>query len=139
MTQASRPDLQAIMPDALPQAPALNNTYHYGVRAGDTLHIAGMVSFAPDGSIVGEGDIAAQVEQVFTNMAAVVEAAGGTMADIVATTTYLVDVSHARVVSEARARWFTGEVFPTHTVVGVAALGRPQFLLEIEAKAYLGS
>lgn len=137
MTQASRPDRRAIMPDSLPEAPALNNTYHYGVRAGDTLHIAGMVSFASDGTIVGEGDIEAQVEQVFTNMAAVVEAAGGTMNDVVATTTYLVDVAHAPVVSAARARWFTGEVLPTHTVVGVAALGRPQFLVEIEAQAYL--
>lgn len=138
MTESPKPRLQAIMPDSLPPAPALNNTYHYGVRAGDTLHIAGMVSFAQDGSIVGEGDIAAQVEQCFANMAAVVEAAGGTMEDIAATTTYLVDVSHAPVVSQARQRWFTGDVFPTHAVIGVAALGRPQFLVGIEATAYLG-
>lgn len=129
---------QAIMPADLPAAPAVNNTYSYGVRAGDTLHIAGMVAFGPDATIVGEGDIAAQVDQALRNMAAVVEAAGGSMADVVSTTTYLVDVTDAAVVSAARARWFTGDVKPTHTVVGVAALGRPQFLVEIEATAYLG-
>lgn len=132
------PRLESIMPSELPTAPAVNNTYSYGVRAGDTLHIAGMVSFGADGTIVGEGDIEAQVEQALANMAAVVTAAGGRMDDVVATTTYLVDVAHAPVVSAARARWFTGEVKPTHTVVGVAALGRPQFLVEIEATAWLG-
>ncbi|QGF25144.1 RidA family protein [Raineyella fluvialis] len=126
------------MPATLPPAPAVNNTYSYGVRAGDTLHIAGMVAFAADGSIVGEGDITAQVDQALRNMAEVVAAAGGSMDDIVATTTYLVDVADAPVVSAARARWFTGPVKPTHTVAGVAALGRPQFLVEIEATAYLG-
>lgn len=136
MTETAR--RKAIMPSTLPAAPAVNNTYSYGVRAGDTLYIAGMVSFAADGSIVGEGDIAAQVDQALHNMAEVVTAAGGTMDDVVATTTYLVDVTAAPVVSAARARWFTGPVKPTHTVVGVAALGRPQFLVEIEAVAHLG-
>jgi len=79
-----------------------------------------------------------QTEQVFQNMRAVVEQAGGTMADIVSTTTYLVDVADAPVVNAARARHFTGDVLPTHTVVGVAALARPQFLVEISAVAYLG-
>lgn len=66
------------------------------MRAGDDLHISGLGSFASDGTIVGEGDIDVQVEQVFTNMRAVVEEAG------------------------------------------VAALARPQFLVEISAIAHLG-
>lgn len=137
-TMTQTPRRQAIMPAELPAAPAVNNTYAYGVRAGDTLHIAGMVSFGADGTIVGEGDIAAQVDQALRNMAAVVAAAGGSMDDVVATTTYLVNVTDAPVVSAARARWFTGEVKPTHTLVGVAALGRPAFLVEIEGTAWLG-
>lgn len=129
---------EAIMPDSLPAEGAAPSNYSYGVRAGDTLHIAGMVAFAPDGSIVGEdGDIEAQIEQTFTNMKAVVEAAGGTMDDIVATTTYLVNTTDAPLVAQARHRWFTGPIPPTHTVVGVAALGRPTLLVEIEATAYL--
>lgn len=130
--------VHAIMPASLPAEGAAPSNYSYGVRAGDTLHISGMVAFGPDGSIVGEGDVEAQVEQAFRNMQAVVQEAGGTMADIVATTTYLVHTADAPVVSAARHRWFTGPVPPTHTVVGVAALGRPVFLVEIEATAYLG-
>lgn len=128
----------AVMPSQLPAGPAERTVYSYGVRAGDTLHISGMVAFDAEATIVGEGDVEKQTEQVFQNMRAVVEEAGGTMNDIVSTTTYLVDVADAPVVNAARARHFTGEVLPTHTVVGVAALARPQFLVEISAVAYLG-
>lgn len=131
--------IEAITPHNLPANAAAASNYSYGVRAGDTLHISGMVSFGPDGSIVGDGDIEVQVEQAFTNMQSVVEAAGGTMDDIVQTTTYLVNTVDAPVVSAARHRWFTSGIPPTHTVVGVAALGRPVFLVEIEATAYLAA
>lgn len=130
--------IQAVMPASLPPEPAARTVYSYGVRAGDDLHISGLVSFAADGTIGGEGDIDAQVEQVFANMRAVVEEAGGSMDDIVSTTTYLTDVSQAPSISAARARHFTGDVLPTHTVIGVAALARPQFLVEISAIAHLG-
>ena len=126
------------MPAALPAEPAARTVYSYGVRAGDDLRISGLVSFASDGTLVGEGDIDVQVEQVFTNMRAVVEEAGGSMDDIVSTTTYLTDVTQAPSISAARARHFTGDVLPTHTVIGVAALARPQFLVEISAIAHLG-
>lgn len=128
----------AVMPSQLPAGPAERTVYSYGVRAGDSLHISGMVAFDAEATIVGEGDVEKQTEQVFQNMRAVVEEAGGTMNDIVSTTTYLVDVADAPVVNEARARHFTGEVLPTHTVIGVATLARPQFLVEISAIAYLG-
>lgn len=130
--------IEAVMPPELPEWPAVNNSYSYGVRAGDTLHVSGMVSFGPDGSIVGEGDVEAQLEQALTNLRHVVEAAGGTMADVVSTTTYLVDTGDAAKASAARARHFTGAVKPTHTVIGVAALARPAFLVEIAAIAWLG-
>lgn len=87
---------------------------------------------------MGEGDSDVQVEQVFTNMRAAVEEAGGSMDDIVSTTTYLTDVTQAPSISAARARHFTGDVLSTHTVIGVAALARPQFLVEISAIAHLG-
>lgn len=132
-----RPHVRAIMPASLPSEPAERTVYSYGVLVGDALHVSGMVAFDAEGSIVGEGDVETQTEQVFANLRAVVEEAGGTMDDVVSTTTYLVDVSHAPVVSAARARHFTGEVKPTHTVVGVASLARPQFLLEISAVAHV--
>ena len=128
---------QAIMPSTLPPGPAERTVYSYGVRSGNTLYISGMVAFMPDGTIAGEGDIALQAEQVFENMRAVVEEAGGTMDNVVATTTYLTDVSSATVVSQTRAKYFTGPVKPTHTVVGVAALARPQFLVEVSGVAVI--
>ncbi|MDO5670745.1 MAG: RidA family protein [Corynebacterium sp.] len=138
MTIDPSPAAQSVMPAQLPPEPAARTVYSYGVRTGDYLHISGMVAFDSEASIVGEGDIEAQTEQVFRNLQAVTEEAGGSINDIVSTTTYLIDVTVAPVISAARARHFTGPVLPTHTVVGVAALARPQFLVEISAVAYLG-
>src|SRR5919205_1000832 len=78
-----------IMPASLPAEVADNNAYSYGVLDGQTLHVSGMVAFAADGSYVGIGDVHTQAVQVFENLTAVVEAAGGTLDDVVSTTTYL--------------------------------------------------
>ena len=138
MSETQSNSVSAVMPAQLPPGPAERTVYSYGVRAGDQLYISGMVAFDSEANIVGEGDIEAQAEQVFKNLQAVVEEAGGTINNIVSTTTYLADVTDAPVVNAARSRYFTGEVLPTHTVIGVAALARPQFLVEISAVAYLG-
>ena len=137
MTEEQHSRIRAIMPSSLPLGPAKRTVYSYGVLVGSMLHVSGMVAFDTDGSVVGDSDIETQTDQVFANLRAVVEEAGGIMANVVSTTTYLVDVAHAPVVSAARERYFTGEVKPTHTVVGVAGLARPQFLVEMSAVAHL--
>ena len=76
------PRSQRIVPSCLPAHVADNNAYSYGVLDGDTLHVSGMVAFAPDGSYVGEGNITAQATQVFDNLQAVVVEAGGTLEDV---------------------------------------------------------
>lgn len=125
-----------ILPAVLPGGIAENNAYSYGVLDGDVLHVSGMVAFAPDGSYVGLGDIQAQATQVFENLTAVVEEAGGTLEDIVSTTTYLAAAEYAAAVGAARKRYFTGPVPPTSTVV-VAPMAREEFLVEISAIARL--
>ena len=125
-----------ITPAALPAEVADNNAYSYGVLDGETLHVSGMVAFAPDGSYVGEGDIHAQAVQVFENLTAVVETAGGTLDDVVSTTTYLAAPEHAATVGEVRRTYFTGPVPPTSTVV-VAPMARAQFLVEVAAIAHI--
>lgn len=125
------PRRQRIMPAALPSHVAENNAYSYGVLDGDTLHVSGMVAFAPDGSYVGEGDITAQATQVFDNLRAVVVEAGGTLEDVVSTTTYLASADYAAAV---RKTYFTGDVPPTSTVV-VAPMAREQFMVEVSAIA----
>lgn len=125
-----------ITPAALPAEVADTNAYSYGVLDGETLHVSGMVAFAPDGSYVGVGDIGAQAVQVFENLTAVVEAAGGTLDDVVSTTTYLAAPEHAAAVGQVRTSYFTGPVPPTSTVV-VAPMARPQFLVEVSAIAHI--
>ena len=92
---------------------------------------------APDGSYVGIDDVQAQAVQVFENLKAVVEAAGGSLDDVVSTTTYLAAAEHAAAVGEVRKNVFTGPVPPTSTVV-VAPMAREQFLVEVAAIAHIG-
>lgn len=127
-----------IMPAALPASIADDNAYSYGVLDGEDLHVSGMVAFAPDGSYVGLGDIEAQAVQVFENLQAVVSEAGGTLDDVISTTTYLASSEYAAAVGAVRRRYFTGDVPPTSTVV-VAPMAREQFLVEVAAIARLAS
>ena len=127
-----------IMPAALPADIADNNAYSYGVLDGDILHVSGMVAFAPDGSYVGLGDIDAQARQVFGNLQAVVEEAGGTLDDVVSTTTYLASNEYAAAVGAVRKEFFTGDLPPTSTVV-VAPMAREQFMVEVAAIARIAT
>lgn len=108
-----------------------------GVRPTSTLYVFGMVALAPDGSVVGEGDIEAQVQQALENMELVLAASGAQLKDVVATTLFLVNVEDAPKAVAVRDAHFTGAVPPRHTLVGVTALGNPQFLVEISAFAVL--
>jgi enamine deaminase RidA (YjgF/YER057c/UK114 family) len=90
--------------------------------------------------VVGEGDFEAQVEQVFRNLKIAVEAAGGTMADIIKLNYYLVaEVDQANVpkLRPIRDRYLNVENPPASTFVVVSRLMRPGWLIEIEAIAAL--
>ena len=69
--------------------------YSHAIRCGDTLYIAGQVAFDEDNQVVGIGDPRAQAERVWHNIRLAVEAAGGTLADVVKITVFLKDVRHA--------------------------------------------
>jgi enamine deaminase RidA (YjgF/YER057c/UK114 family) len=108
-------------------------------RVGDQLWIAGQVAVDADGAPVGIGDAERQAEQVWANLKAVLKAAGGGLADLVATNTYIVDRAYRDAATEARRRWLDGTTYPTNTLVIVDGLGRPEYLLEVSAVAVLGS
>jgi len=111
------------------------------VRGGTTVYLAGQVSSDASGKLVGEGDFEAQVEQVFRNLKLAVEAAGGTMADIVKLNTYLVaEVDQAEVpkLRAIRGRYLNAEKPPASTLVVVSRLAQPGWLIEIEAVAVIG-
>ena len=100
------------------------------------LYIAGQVAYGPDGSPVHAGDFKAQARAALQALKAQVEAGGGTMASIVKVNTYLTDIRHRADYGPIREEFF-GRKMPAHTLIQVAALAAPEFLIEIEAVAVL--
>lgn len=96
--------------------------------------IAGQVAADRTGTIVGKGDFRAQAVQVFENLKAASEAAGGSIASIFKINVYVTDLSQVAVLREVRQQYFK-ENPPASTLVQVAGLARPEFMLEIEAIA----
>jgi 2-iminobutanoate/2-iminopropanoate deaminase len=107
------------------------------VGSGMVLFIAGQVALDRDAHLVGSGDFRAQCQQVFENLQAAVEGAGGRFRNIVKLNVYVVDVSKLADYREVRDRYIDVNHPPTSTVVQVAALFRPEFMVEVEAVASL--
>jgi 2-iminobutanoate/2-iminopropanoate deaminase len=114
-------------------APYSQATLSQGTRL---LHISGQVSQGPDGKNVAIGDVGAQAVQVLTNMQALVEAAGGTMADVCRIVVYVLDRADLPKVMEARRKFFSAP-YPAATAVVVAGLANPDWRVEIEATVSL--
>ena len=102
-------------------APAAIGTYSQAVKCGSTVYLSGQIPLDPASmTVVGEG-FDEQCDQVFTNLAAVTAAAGGSTADVVKLTIYLVDLANFAAVNEVMARYFS-EPYPARAAIGVAAL-----------------
>ncbi|MCL2829889.1 MAG: Rid family detoxifying hydrolase [Betaproteobacteria bacterium] len=113
-------------------APAAIGTYSQAVRAGDTVYLSGQIGLDPKTMLLEEG-IDAQIERVFSNLAAVAEAAGAGLADVVKINIYLTDLAHFSRVNESMARHFS-EPYPARAAVGVKELPRGAL---VEADAVL--
>jgi 2-iminobutanoate/2-iminopropanoate deaminase len=124
--------LKTIQPQGIYQ-PA---TYHHAVLAGNTLYVAGQVARDASGALVAPFDAAAQAEQVYHNLGAVLEAVGARPEHVVKITTYLVSAEDSKAVTDVRLRFF-GEHRPPHTGLIVASLGSPEIRLEVEVIAVL--
>src|SRR5262249_4820849 len=85
-----------------------------------------------------EGDEYAQGKVIFTKIRNLLEAAGGSMADVVKVTIFVTDITQREKVWKARQEFFTGN-FPASTLVQVAALANPSLKVEIEAVAHIGA
>lgn len=129
------PDVQFMNPDAL--AAPRGYTHVVDVRHGRMVFISGQVALDGEGNLVGEGDIKAQAGQVFKNLQAAVEAAGGSFKDVVKLNFYLTDASEIAALREIRDRYVNTKAPPASTAVVVSRLFRPDFLVEIEAVAVL--
>jgi enamine deaminase RidA (YjgF/YER057c/UK114 family) len=88
--------------------------------------------------VVGAGDFKAQAEQVFRNLNRAMESVGGSLADVIKTTTYVTDFKNVAALREIRGKYLAGGHPPANTLLVVSSLARAELLLEIEAVAVLG-
>jgi 2-iminobutanoate/2-iminopropanoate deaminase len=104
-----------------------------------TLYVSGQTAWDSERRLIGGADLEQQARQAFTNLRTAVEAAGGTLADVVSVRIYVVDYrpDKAAAVGGVFRSFFTSEVKPASTWVGVAALADAGFLIEVEATAVL--
>ena len=121
---------------ATDRAPAAIGPYSQAVRAGRTVYLSGQIPLDPVSGALVAGDIGAQTRRCFDNLAAVAEAAGGSLADAVRIGIYLVDLGHFAAVNAVMAEYFAAP-YPARATVGVAALPRGA-AVEIEAVLVLG-
>ena len=111
-----------------------------GVKAGDTIWVAGQGGLGKDGKVVGRADIEAQTRQALGNVQEILAKAGATLADVVKVTTFITNRAPGMV---ARYDRVFGEFFPTccptSTLVEVKSLVLSDMLVEIEAVAVIGA
>ena len=112
------------------KAPAAIGTYSQAVAIGDTVYLSGQIPLVPETMEIISDDFAEQTEQVFKNISAVVEAAGGQLSDVVKLNIYLTDLSNFATVNEVMGRFFK-QPYPARAAVGIKELPKGS-LVEIE-------
>ena len=115
------------------QAPAAIGAYSQAVQAGNTVYLSGQIPLDPATMTVVEGGFEAETRQVFANLQAVCEAAGGSLNDIVKLNAYLTDLANFATFNKVMAE-FMAEPFPARAAVGVASLPRG---VQVEADAVM--
>lgn len=118
-------------------APAAIGAYSQAVKSGNTVYLSGQIPLVPETMEVVDGGFAEQTHQVFKNLKAVVEAAGGTLNDIVKINAYLTDLANFATFNEIMAEYFDAP-YPARAAVGVAALPKG-VLVEAEGVLVLNS
>lgn len=121
---------KAIHTDA---APAAIGTYSQAVRTGNLVFLSGQIPLLPETMEVVDGDFEARARQVFKNLQAVAESAGGSLNDIVKVTIFLTDLSNFATVNAVMESFFE-QPFPARAAVGVASLPKG---VDVEADAIL--
>lgn len=106
---------------ATDNAPQAIGTYSQAIRTGSTVYLSGQIALIPETMELKEGDISERIHQVFKNLTAVCEAAGGGLQDIVKLNIFLTDLSHFATVNEIMAQYFE-QPYPARAAVGVKEL-----------------
>ncbi len=122
------------------QAPQAIGTYSQAVGVGQTVWLSGQIPLDPSTmQLVGDATpqgVAMQIHQVFKNLSAVAQAAGGSLSDVVKLNLFLTDLAHFATVNEIMAQYFQPP-YPARAAVGVASLPRGA-LFEAEAVLVIG-
>jgi aminoacrylate peracid reductase len=123
---------QVIVPDnsAPPIAP-----YSPGIRAGETIYVSGCLAMDDTGKSVGIGDVRAQTKVVLDAIKSIVEAGGGTLADIAFNSIFLKDIGDYAAMNEVYKSYFPTN--PPARYCIRADLVRPEFLVEISSIAHV--
>lgn len=105
------------------KAPAAIGTYSQAIKVDNTVYLSGQIPLDPVRMVLVEGDFEAQAVQVFENLKAVAEAAGGSLNDIVKLNIFLTDLGNFAKVNEVMSRYFQ-QPYPARAAIGVASLPR---------------
>ena len=116
------------------KAPAAIGTYSQAVKHGNLVFLSGQIPLDPDTMEIVAGDFEARARRVFDNLQAVVEAAGGTMGQVLKLNIFLTDLTNFATVNTVMADYFD-EPYPARAAVGVASLPKDT---DVEAEAVLG-
>jgi len=115
------------------KAPQAIGTYSQAVKVGDTVYISGQIPLIPETMEVHNGEFADHVRQVFSNLSAIAEAAGGTLDNFVKVNVFLTDLSNFAIVNEVMEEFFS-QPYPARAAVQVSALPKE---VEVEADAVM--
>lgn len=111
-------------------------SYSMCKRAGNHVYISGQIATGNSGKVIGPNDAYKQAKEIFRKIRLLMEAAGGTVDDVVKVVMYTTDMSHQPDIWKARREVFKGD-FPTSTLICISALFSPALLVEIEAVGYI--
>lgn len=128
-----------VNPPQLPKTFGWTQVVKHG--PGTLIHVSGQSALDAEGNVVGRGDLKRQTEQTFENLRLALAAAGAAWSDVIVTRLYVVDLKpeHVPIIREVRGRYVAADHPPASTLVGVTALVHPDWLIEIEATAFLGA
>ena len=115
------------------KAPQAIGTYSQAVKVDNTVYISGQIPLVPETMEVHSGDFADHVRQVFSNLSAIAEAAGGSLNDFVKVTVFLTDLNNFATVNAVMEEFFT-QPYPARAAVQISALPKG---VEVEADAVM--